>query len=369
MVSLWPWKAEGTSAAEFEKTLSSLATKIAKVNTKNDKLRQRARRAKFVWTIYSGFAYILASLILTLVTGYKNWGPVEYTAIAGGPLLLYAVRAALTAYYNYRISSTQAHLDSLYKERDATISKLKAATKYDTTQQLLDKYGSPRPQQVEQSPSSGGKRKARGGQTGKPQGRTNLPPPPTANIPRNQGHPPPPLSPQRPASALQGPVRSDSLLTNLTGPPHPSGLQDVTPTAEFAPNAYSTPPQYAPAPPSGTSRWMDRLMNVLMGEDETQPINRLALICSHCRLVNGQAPPGTRSLEDVEPWRCGGCGGWNGHESEAKKIVKSMAGQAPGPMDKEGGSMRAQASSEDVLHIDDSGPAATKADSSDSDGI
>jgi len=279
------------------------------------------------------------------------------------------VRAALTAYYNYRISSTQAHLDGLYKERDSTITKLKAATKYDTTQQLLDKYGSPRPQQAERSPSSGGKRKSQGGQAGKPQGRTNLPPPPTANIPRNQGPPPPPLSPQRPASAQQNPQRPDSVLANLSGPPLPSGLQDVVPTAEFAPNAFSTPPQYAPGPPSGMSRWMDRLMNVLMGEDETQPINRLALICSHCRLVNGQAPPGTRSLEDVGPWRCSGCGGWNGQESEAKKIVKSISGQTAGPTNKEGGRTKARSSSEDVSHMDESEPATVKTESSDSDGM
>jgi hypothetical protein len=37
------------------------------------------------WTLYAGFAYILAFLILALVTGYRNWGVVEYTVIAGGP--------------------------------------------------------------------------------------------------------------------------------------------------------------------------------------------------------------------------------------------------------------------------------------------
>lgn len=65
-------------------------------------------------------------------------------------------------------------------------------------------------------------------------------------------------------------------------------------------------------------------MDVLLGEDETLPKNRLALICKHCRLVNGQAPPGIKDLEEVGKWKCGGCGGWNGEENEARKIVKEM---------------------------------------------
>lgn len=55
-------------------------------------------------------------------------------------------------------------------------------------------------------------------------------------------------------------------------------------------------------------------MDVILGEDEAQPRNRLALLCRNpeCGLVNGLAPPGTRSLEDVGRWRCMACGAWNG---------------------------------------------------------
>ena len=65
-------------------------------------------------------------------------------------------------------------------------------------------------------------------------------------------------------------------------------------------------------------------MDALLGEDEMSPKNRIALICSRCRLVNGQAPPGAKRLEDVGKWRCGGCGTMNGEESEAKKLVASI---------------------------------------------
>jgi hypothetical protein len=62
----------------------------------------------------------------------------------------------------------------------------------------------------------------------------------------------------------------------------------------------------------------------LLGEDETQPKNRLALICSECRLVNGQAPPGTRNLEDVGRWRCSGCNAWNGKEKVREDAVAEL---------------------------------------------
>lgn len=61
-----------------------------------------------------------------------------------------------------------------------------------------------------------------------------------------------------------------------------------------------------------------------MGDDETSPKNRIALICQNCRLVNGQAPPGTKSPGELGRWRCFGCGGWNGEEDEGRKVVQEI---------------------------------------------
>jgi endoplasmic reticulum junction formation protein lunapark len=57
-----------------------------------------------------------------------------------------------------------------------------------------------------------------------------------------------------------------------------------------------------------------------MGEDEALPTNRLALFCTSCRLVNGLAPPGVRTLEELGKWRCGSCGAWNGVEAQPVPI-------------------------------------------------
>jgi hypothetical protein len=53
----------------------------------------------------------------------------------------------------------------------------------------------------------------------------------------------------------------------------------------------------------------------------------MAMICSTCQLVNGQAPPGIKTLEELGRWRCGSCGAWNGVESETNQILTSLRDQ------------------------------------------
>lgn len=288
-----------------------------------------------MWTLYAGFAYILTGLILILIIGHHNWGRTEYSVITGGPLLygisqwnlaysfnadslrLYIVRTSLTRYYDWTISRTDAYIKSLTKERDVTIDRLKESTKYNSTQQLLEKYGnSPKPK----APTPAAKGKGQDSQ--KPalnQGpRTGIAPPPTANI----QHPPK----QQPVVTSQRPTSAGS-----TGAPPPQTTlpRPDAPGAEFAPNAYSAAEltkQYttASAATFTQAHWYDRILDALLGEDETQPKNRLALICSECRLVNGQAPPGVRSLEDLGRWRCGGCNAWNGKEKIEDEAVSKL---------------------------------------------
>ena len=334
MVSFWPFKGDDTSAASFEKTLSQLSTKINKSTARNERLRQSQRRFKVLWTLYTSFAYILVALILVLVTGWESWGAIEYTVVAGGPVLIYGVRTALDAYYNYRLSNTQNSLNELYKQRETTIERLKAATKYNSTQQLLDKYGGQQKRQP--SPKPPNKRKSDGPQSNHstPQGpRTGFVPPPTANIPGRsppaQPAPPPPegmsISPPTPVGA---PARAM--------PPSMSPQSGTfEPSEDFAPNAFDAPMPPARAPTQYAAdgpKWYDRILDAVLGEDETQARNRIALICQNCRLVNGQAPPGVRTMEELGRWRCSSCQAWNGVESEEKKILSQISQSKSGPV-------------------------------------
>lgn len=236
---------------------------------------------------------------------------------------IYVVRTLASRFFDYRISKTQQHLDDLNKQRDVTIEKLKAATKYNSTQQLLEKYGgeSPRP-----SPSKGDDEKRKlleaqrkpstPQQQQPPVARTGLAPPPTANIRRPvtpSAQSPPNPSPPSPYGAQNQPQPFPQT------PPQPPRPQQPVDEPGFAPNAFPRSSQYIEQ-----SHWYDRLLDVLLGEDETQPKNRVALICRTCRLVNGQAPPGVRTLEELGRWRCGGCGVWNGEESEATKVLANI---------------------------------------------
>jgi hypothetical protein len=235
---------------------------------------------------------------------------------------IYGIRYALTSYFDYRISNTTAYLKKLNKERDATIERLKDATKYNSTQQLLEKYGAS-PKQKEQAPSPG-KNKSQGPQkpVQAPGPRTGIAPPPTANI-------------QRAPTQPQGSSTPQRVLTNISSLENPSPPQQDSdsPGAEFAPNAFGSSAHAltnqfsaAPATTFTQTHWYDRILDALLGEDETQPKNRLALICSECRLVNGQAPPGANSLEDVGRWRCGGCKAWNGKEKTREDVEGLVKG-------------------------------------------
>lgn len=251
-----------------------------------------------------------------------------------------ATRKLIGAFFDFRITSLSKHLQNHQQERAKTIQKLKDATKYDSTMELIEKYGGEKRKEAAagdgKDPNNNSNNQQQAQQGGAPQGgqnRTRMPPPPTANIQ------PRPLPGQQ--QQQQGPSQSPG---PVQSPPSPNSLE---PGAEFAPNAFSDSIHphavedfvshqhqqqhqgYASAP---ESHWYDRIFDVLLGEDETAPKNRIVLICQACRLVNGQAPPGTRTLGELGVWRCMACHAQNGHEggedellpSEGKRIVEEV---------------------------------------------
>ncbi|KAK1990457.1 hypothetical protein LX36DRAFT_664187 [Colletotrichum falcatum] len=261
----------------------------------------------------------------------------EWAGVAGGPVLIYLTRTAVTAFFNYRIDALSLRLKDQQADRAKTIQKLKDATRYDTTLELLEKYGGnegkgkgkrqsvieadKKQQQQQQQQQGNGHTKGPAG------GRTNMPPPPTANIQRRDGPFPVQGSPPPRLDGAQGPRQP------------PNGLE---PTEEFAPNAYAHLP---PPPPTqsqhfaqgdgvaGSSHWYDRIMDLLLGEDETASKNRIVLICKSCRLVNGQAPPGTKALSELGTWKCMGCGAANGEMDEGRRIMQEVLGSRAGGSD------------------------------------
>ncbi|RMZ81726.1 hypothetical protein DV738_g2103, partial [Chaetothyriales sp. CBS 135597] len=308
----WLWRGDVNSPASFEKALSKLAQQISAASLALDISRSRARRSKALWTLYTTLSYLIFLLIAVLVLGPNHWSVPHYAGVVGAPVLIFAVRQLITLFFDWRIARQQSYLEQLQKQREEKIADLKKATKYDSTQELLQKYGaSPPPPKQQSSPGQqqqGAKRKAV-----EPQEqvqRTGILPPPTANI---RGRPGGQLAtPQRSVAA---PVSPESGVPFGTPQAYSRSPVPFSPDAPgFAPDGFNIPPPTAPPAYSQPAQWYDRILDVLLGEDETAAKNRFALICSNCRLVNGQAPPGAKTLEEVGRWRCSSCGTMNGEE-------------------------------------------------------
>ncbi|PSR82503.1 hypothetical protein BD289DRAFT_437328 [Coniella lustricola] len=332
MVSLWPFKKDDSSPASFERSLSLISAKISRTQANLESNRAAARRMRVLGTLYLSLAYFIYATVALLVVGWNKMGAYEWTGMAGGPILIYLVRTISTTIYELRIETLSSRLKDQQTERAKTIQKLKAATKYDSTLELLEKYGGgdgkPKlrkrntgEQQDDASKKSSSKAQKQATGQGN---RTTMPPPPTANI---QRHNAPPAGPGAPRHELGLHANPQQQLHRL-----PSSDQRLSPAAEFSPNAFdsasfgSRPGPHHEATHS-SNHWYDRIMDVLLGEDETAVKNRYVLICQSCRLVNGQAPPGTTSLSELGMWKCMGCGAANGEIDEGKRLVKEVLGQ------------------------------------------
>ena len=249
---------------------------------------------------------------MVLVIGPHNWHLPHYAGLAGTAALIFAGRKAITATFGWSINRQQSNLNKLQTQRETKITELKKATRYDSTQELLQKYGGAPPQPKIDEKKPAGKKEAQDQRVQQVQ-RTGLPPPPTANIP---GRTPT-------VQSIIPPSRNATL-----SPPSPQDLvQSPVSTEEpgFAPNAFSQPLPLSSTGHDIERHWYDRIFDLVLGEDESLAKNRLVLMCQQCRLVNGQAPPGVRTLEELGKWRCQSCGVWNGSQADAAKVIKEIA--------------------------------------------
>ncbi|KAL1888934.1 hypothetical protein Cpir12675_005978 [Ceratocystis pirilliformis] len=225
---------------------------------------------------------------------------------------IYLARYTVATYYDFRVDTLETRLKELQAQREKTIQKLKDATKYDSTMELLEKYGggSKPNKSPEKSITSAADPKAKFGGAAAAPKRTNQPPPPTANI-------------NRVTSSGVSIIRNTETST-------PSA--QIAVSEEFAPNAFGDPASTQLTIPnpvqrtsslqiSGESHWYDRILDLLLGEDEKDPKNRIVLMCQKCRLINGQAPPGVKSLEEIGIWKCMSCGASNGKLDEGVEIL------------------------------------------------
>ena len=76
-----------TSFETFERILSQQATRVESTSSKLASLRQRARRYKAMFTIYSVLGYIFYCIVIVLVVGYQNIGVLKGAGVVVGPVV------------------------------------------------------------------------------------------------------------------------------------------------------------------------------------------------------------------------------------------------------------------------------------------
>lgn len=276
---------------------------------------------------------------------------------------IYLGRQLFVWFYDRRITRSETALADLTSRRGDTIEKLKTATKFYSTQTLLEKYGGGSEMTEDDRRSAMSRKGSLAGFDGQQslrmrnvnnlsQGSVRGKPPqmylsssghqqPQAPQPQNPGQG---AAPQQSTSSgeplslspsqlqVQEQLRQQQNLRPLSLPGHPISsiisTQSSPTRTTFNIPAPPTAPAYAPPPgvidsleaeTDNARSWYDRLLDILIGEDETSTKARYALICSNCRMVNGLAPPGTKSLSEVGRWGCGRCGTMNGKDIEVKR--------------------------------------------------
>ena len=212
---------------------------------------------------------------------------------------VYGMRRSVRWWYTRRIEREIQEKEALKTRLDEKIEELKEKSDYYNTQQLLERYDSKSlPKSSSQKddvailmtiPSNiillQQKSLVTKQQSLRQRGTPNLPLPPL----------PPPITP--------------STFT----PPPPLQPQNIP---QFHPSAFSPPPSPVLTDQPHSKTFLERVLDLVVGEDENAADHRYALICRHCRTHNGLAPPGERG--DEVGYLCGRCGGWNGPDPKQK---------------------------------------------------
>jgi hypothetical protein len=172
------------------------------------------------------------------------------------------VRRGLGKWNKYVQNSNDEKLESLKREQDTILEELKERTNFYSTQALLDRFDT-------------AKMKA--------------------------------VCVEMEAQGKQGslPTKPDS------------GSRAETPGSDV--NPYILPPEKTELVPTKYEpTWQDRLLDLLIGENENSPNSRMALICKQCRNHNGLASYGELASNVV--YICPRCGFLNGNKNETKGV-------------------------------------------------
>jgi endoplasmic reticulum junction formation protein lunapark len=238
--------------------------------------------------------------------------PVMYVyALINADESVLGTRKVAKWWYTRSIDRETQEKEALKKRLDDKIEELKEKSDYYTTQQLLERYDS---KSVSKGTSQDKFRDP---------SQLNLHQKYPPDNPRHQQSFETTLH-QRGTSKSPVPPLPPPITPSTFAPPQSQPLSQNIP--QFHPSAFSPPPSPTLPQQPHSKTFLDKLLDLIVGEDENAPDHRYALICRHCRAHNGLAPPGERG-DDVG-YLCGRCGGWNGPEPNKQQGQGSSTQQS-----------------------------------------
>lgn len=299
----------------------------------------RQRRVNGIFTLYSILLYA-AYTIFTFLRYNSTTRSLSYiSGLVLAPFLIWAIRRIIFWWFTRLTTSNAEYINALRSEQQEKIEELKQSTNFYSTKALLERFDSnfdktnkrksvvkgtafgqqpsaPNSQpKIQKEASSKGKDPAQ--QLNRGHNSSNsiaaadfefAPNLPSLQAPSSPGKPELPQSP-----TAQPPTQPP--------PPQQRHQQRGQPLQEL--QAYPLGPVYnANYQPS----WYDKILDIIVGEDEYSPKSRYALICQNCRRHNGLAQPG--ELPQYVIYICPQCGFRNGQEKKKRKETKSMPASA-----------------------------------------
>ena len=256
---MFKWFKKESDVKTLEKELAVIATKINKHEAHVSSLRSTARRLKGVVTLYGLMLYAIYFAIWIMFymksRHDKRAWILHALPIFFVPLAIYVVRVGLSSFYTRRISNEEGNLETLKSTQKEKIEEFKNKTDFYTTKSLIDRYSG------ESTTSS-------------------APTTPTATRKNQAAHLTSSASSVRQSPRLQTQsqltpqkVSPQSLKGTIPTPHTLSGLvqNDEPPSAEFAPNAEAS--IHVPS----VTHWYDRILDVIIGEDEANEHSRYQL--------------------------------------------------------------------------------------------
>lgn len=269
------FKKSGFDPQAFEKELTDLTDNISATQQQISRLKARYTSIRRILIQYLVLAYVGACLY--------NYSQIPATYVARNkiqlfvrgqtkrqmmfvgiyPVVGYLLVKVVRAVFNIVTKNRTNRLKVLKDKHRAKIDELKKITNFNTTANLLNKYGEkdePVKKPAKPLPKGPGSKK------------------------KNQ-----PVRPITPQSSVLNPVKS-----NVN-------------------NQRTSPPNQLPAPVAPKNRPIqDRLLDLLIGSDNNESIeNRYALICVNCFTHNGLAPPNSTDPSKTK-FACLKCGFLNG---------------------------------------------------------